>query len=146
MKHRVLYLIKDLEYIDYKTFVSSIANKKRDISIIKEERFFIRILATGAPSCYANIIANIEKFDICISTDFPEFNFNDRFDNVKTVKRDNVLKYLRDFDVEQIDTFITDHIDDLPLMKISKQNLIVCPSEVLINQLKQNSISFEVMN
>ena len=45
----------------------------------------------------------------------------------------------------EIDTFITDHIDDLPLMKISNKNIIINSNKELESQLLSNSIEFETL-
>jgi len=115
------------------------------LNILNYETFHIKILATAAPTCYANIIAKKEHFDICLGTDFLDSNFNSTFENSKKTKKENVINFLKDKKLNEIDTLVTDHIDDLPLMKLAKRTIIIKPSENLLNQLKQFSISFEVI-
>ena len=55
------------------------------------------------------------------------------------------MNYLKSENINEIDTLVTDHIDDLPLIKMAKKNIIVNPNQKLIIALKQNSISFEVI-
>lgn len=144
-KYFILKLIKHRNDIDYQEFVKSISNYKRDIPQTYDNNFDIKILATAAPSCYANIISQKENFNFCLSTDFPNSNFNQEFENCKDIKKENVMNYLKSENINEIDTLVTDHIDDLPLIKMAKKNIIVNPNQKLIIALKQNSISFEVI-
>jgi phosphoserine phosphatase len=145
MKYNVLLLLKDRKDIDYNGFVDSISSEKRAISVLNDNGYDIKILATAAPSCYASLIAQNEGFDLCLGTDFPSSGFSKTFENVKDVKRENVLQYLKSQTIDKIDTFITDHIDDFPLLEIAERNIVVNPNENLLIELKQNSISFEVL-
>jgi phosphoserine phosphatase len=145
MKYNVLSLLKNRNDIDYHEFVNSIACKKRDILALSDDSYDIKILATAAPSCYSNLIAKNEGFDLCLGTDFPSSKFDKDFENVKEVKRNNVFSYLKDLAIDEVDTFITDHIDDLPLLMLAKKNIVVDPNENMLAQLKQNSISFDVI-
>lgn len=145
MKYQVLKLLQHRTDIDYLDFLNSIYSKKRELNILNDETFHIKILATAAPTCYANIIAKKEHFDICLGTDFLDSNFNSTFENSKKTKKENVINFLKDKNLNEIDTLVTDHIDDLPLMKLAKRTIIINPSENLLNQLKQFSISFEVI-
>ncbi|GAA4815680.1 haloacid dehalogenase-like hydrolase [Litoribaculum gwangyangense] len=146
MKYNVLLLLKNRDDIDYNAFVNSITKKKNQISAVNISNFDLTILATAAPSCYANIIAKNEGFDICFGTNFPNGKFNLAFENSKNNKKENVLKYLKSQNINKINTLVTDHIDDLPLMRLASKNLIVSPDKDLLNKLKLNSISFEVIN
>jgi phosphoserine phosphatase len=143
MKYDILKSIEDTYDLDFQKFVDSILLKKRDISMLKDASFHIKILATAAPSCYANIIAKSEKFDICLATDFPNIGYNNNFENKKEIKKNNVVNYLKTIGETEINTLVTDHIDDLPLMKLAKRNLIVSPSNKFKTQLMQNQIAFE---
>lgn len=145
MKYQVLKLLKHRTDIDYLDFLNTIYIKKRELTILKDETFDIKILATAAPSCYAKIIAKKEQFDVCLGTDFPDSNFNSTFENSRKVKKENVMHYLKGKNLNEIDALVTDHIDDLDLMKLAKRTIIIAPSKNLLNQLKQFSISFEVI-
>jgi len=146
MKYKVLFLLKNRKDIDYQIFVNSVASEKRDLSQYINGGIDIKILATAAPSCYAGLIAKNEGFDLCLGTDFTSLSFNEAFENVREVKKENVLNCLKLKGAEYIDTFITDHKDDLPLIMLAKKNIIVRPNQELLTALKQNSISFEVIN
>lgn len=146
MKYNVLFLLKNRTDIDYQMFVNSVASEKRDLSRYINGGFDIKILATAAPSCYADLIAINEGFDLCLGTDFTNSSFNEAFENVREVKKENVLNCLKVKGTGQIDIFITDHKDDLPLIMLAKKNILVRPNQELLTELKQNSISFEVIN
>jgi phosphoserine phosphatase len=141
LKHNILREIRDTSFFNYSDFVSKINSKKRILPIGKEG-FDITILATAAPSCYAEIIANNEGYDICLGTNFSTNSYNQNFENIKENKRDAVMQYLSEFNIEKIDVFVTDHIDDLPLMKQSINNIIVNPSKYLIQELERSKVSF----
>ena len=70
MKYNVLFLLKNRTDIDYQMFVNSVASEKRDLSRYINGGFDIKILATAAPSCYSDLIAINEGFDLCLGTDF----------------------------------------------------------------------------
>ena len=146
MKYIVLKLLKNRNDINYEAFVATISTKKRVLQNVHINNYDIKILATAAPFCYANIVAKNEGFTICLATNFSEETFNQNFENSKNVKKERVLQYLKSIHINQIDTFITDHIDDLPLIKIAKHNIIVNPNEKLKAILKQNSISFKIVH
>jgi phosphoserine phosphatase len=146
MKYHILKAIANKTDLNYNKFVKSISLKKRNLSILKDTSFDVKILATAAPSCYANSIAKNEQFHVCLGTNFPNSNFDNDFENIKAVKKSNVIKYLANIGLTEIDTLVTDHIDDLPLMKLAKHNIIVAPNTLLQTQLKQNLISFETID
>ena len=87
MKYDILKSIATKKNIDYQNFVSSISLKKRDISILNDSSFDIKILATAAPTCYATIIAKNEALDECLGTNFPDSIFDNDYDNIKEVKK-----------------------------------------------------------
>ena len=144
MKYNILKSIKNDTKIDYNSFVQNLSENKRNINLIKDDSFDLKILATAAPLCYSDIIAKNEGFDYCIATKFPELNYTDDFENSKEIKMQNVQNYLSENNIDNIEVLITDHIDDLPLMKLSKHNIIVNPDSDLEKVLNANKISFEV--
>ncbi|RED48416.1 HAD family hydrolase [Seonamhaeicola aphaedonensis] len=143
MKYSILKMVSKTN-IDFIEFVKLIEAKKNDISVLKDF-FNIKILATGAPNLYANIIAKNEGFDVCLATNFPRTGFDQKFENIKEVKKNTVMNYLSGESIQEIDIFVTDHIDDLPLMKNAKRNILVAPNQETKSFLEQNKISFEVL-
>lgn len=144
MKYYIIKAIQN-QNIDYSRFVNNISTFKRSFPEIKSNEFHIKILATAAPSNYASIISENENFNVCLATKFTKTEFNNEFENIKEIKKNNVIKYLKNIDIHEIDTLITDHIDDLPLMKLSRTNIIINPSSKLKSELKQHHISYKII-
>ena len=142
MKYFILEQIESCK-IDYNDFVSSIEKYKRNINELKDSRYNVKILATAAPYCYASIIAKNEKFNVCLGTKFDKKSFKIDFENRGEVKKDKVLQYLKSLRRNQIDTFITDHLDDLPLIKITRKTIIYGPTKIIEDQLKKSAITFK---
>ena len=143
LKYKVLELIKN-EDIDYQDFILKLSKHKNEIEEIADSSFDVKILATAAPSCYAKYIAKTEGFDECLATDFPEDGFSTDFENLRERKKENLLDYFKKNNLKSVDVFITDHIDDLPIIKIAKKNIIINPNQKFSNWLKENLINFEV--
>ena len=144
MKFDILKALSNKSQVDYSRFVNGISKFKRDLQIEKS-KFDLTILATAAPNCYAEIIAKNANFDVCLATNYPNSNFNAEFENSKEIKKINLINYLAKKDIKTIDTFVTDHMDDLPIMKLSTRNMVVNPNRRLENELKRNHIDFEVI-
>lgn len=144
MKYKILLNIKNRTDIDYKAFVDRLNKHKHSLHSLNKNEYDIKILATAAPSCYANIIANNNNFDYCSATNFPEGRYSSDFENIKEVKKINVMKILNDQHILKIEAIITDHLDDLPLMKVSNHVIIVNPSNELIKQLSGHNIQFKI--
>lgn len=145
MKYNILKMLSSRSDIDYQKFVSSILLKKRNIEVLNDKSFDIKILATAAPLCYAELIAKNEKLDVCLGTNFPVSEFDSEFENIKESKKKNLINYLQHMGVTKIDTFITDHMDDMPIIKIAKRNIIVSPKNEFKEILLQNNISYETI-
>ncbi len=139
------YVLKTTEpyKLDYSRFVESIKKHKRHIEEIYNPEFSIKILATAAPSCYANIIAKNEKFDVCLATEFPTKSYSADYENKGEVKKNNVLQYLQSIGNYQLDTFVTDHLDDLPLMNVALNNVIYNPNQFIEKELYKRDITFK---
>lgn len=142
MKYSILKNIEPYK-IDCNGFVKSLEPHKRNISELNSPEFDIKILATAAPSCYANIIAKNEQFNACLATRFPEKAYHSNYENKGEVKKTNVLKYLQNTGSGGIDTFITDHLDDLPLMKSAHHVIVYAPNQFLEAELKKSAITFK---
>lgn len=145
MKYDILQSIATIGDIEYSKFVEQISSKKRNIAILKDLHFDTKILATAAPSCYADIIAKKEMFDVSLATEFIAAGFYKEFENIREVKKESVLNYLHSNGLSEIDILVTDHIDDLPLMKLAKRNILVSPSIEFKSQLEQHQIDYETI-
>ncbi|GGI58133.1 haloacid dehalogenase-like hydrolase [Winogradskyella haliclonae] len=143
LKYKALKLIKN-EDIDYQDFISKLSKHKNKIEEVTDASFDVKILASAAPSCYANLIAKTEGFDTCLATDFPEYGFSSDFENLSERKKENLLSYFEKNNLKSVDVFITDHVDDAPIIKIAKKTVIINPNTKFSNWLKENLINFEV--
>lgn len=143
MKYNILKAIEPYK-LDYHEFLEGIKKYKRHIAELTEPEFNIKILATAAPSCYGNIIAKNEKFDICIGTEFPIKLYNADYENKGEVKKKNVLQYLLSIGNQHIDTLVTDHLDDLPLLNISINNIVYNPNQFMKEELNINAITYKL--
>jgi len=142
LKFLILKRIEN-ENINYFKFVQQIQNKRRDLPI-DVNNYQLKILATGAPYNYARLIAENEGFDVCIGTRYPTKLEHpvENYENIKEVKRANVLCYLKKVDLQNcIDTFITDHLDDLPLIEIATKNIIINADKKMKAKLNSEGIN-----
>lgn len=145
LKFYTLKAVAKSTYIDNIKFVDKIDRHKRDMSFLNEKEYDLKILATAAPACYADIIARKYGFNACIATETPNSKFDKNFESYKENKKDRVLAYLKTIGLRDIDLFITDHMDDLPLIKTSKKNIIVNPDSQFEKVLQSSGAKYEVV-
>jgi phosphoserine phosphatase len=146
MKYRLLNLCSnDVTANDIKIFIDTIIPFyiNQDVfSLIKKfKRKNYRIcLSTAAPEIYVNEIANRISFDYVLCTKYSSSLFYWQ-ENIREQKAINTLML---FKAEKISPhiIITDHYDDLPLMKEVDFCYIVSPSNKTKHILKQNKISY----
>lgn len=143
MKYRVLLIIRNLK-IDYTNFISKLEKHKNQLIEVSDSSFDIKILATAAPSCYAKIISKSHGFDHCLATDFPKNGFHPKFENLGDEKKKNLQNYIESHGIKTIDVFITDHIDDAPIVKLATKSVIISPNPEFLSWLNKNLINFEV--
>ena len=144
MKYLILNTTKNQSLIDNHKFVKNILQFSNDLNkFIEDDSYEIKILATAAPKCYASIISDIYNFNCCIATEFPVDKLSWK-ENLKRIKKDNVLLYLNQFNINKIDTLITDHFDDLPLMKHSLKTILVAPNDSTIACLIKEAIPYSI--
>ena len=144
-KYFILKQIKN-QSIDYNEFVVKISKYKVEFKPVTDKAFTTKILATAAPTCYAGIIAKNEGFNVCLGTDFTESKYNSNFENSKENKKIKLESYLKSNDLEGVNLFITDHIDDAFCIKFAEQNWIVNPDDDFHKWLAKNKIPFKVCN
>ena len=145
MKYLILNATKNQSSIDNHKFIKSIQQYTNDLSkFIEDDSYEIKILATAAPMSYASIISNIYNFNSCIATGNPIDKLSWK-ENLKEVKKDNVLLYLNKFNINKIDTLITDHFDDLPLMQHSLNTILIAPTSSTTAFLKKEAIPYTII-
>ncbi|MGE5943839.1 MAG: hypothetical protein ACM31G_05820 [Flavobacteriales bacterium] len=142
MKYIILKVIEPYK-LDYHKFLDGIEKYKRNIEEMYNPKFGVKILATAAPSCYSDIIAKKERFDICLGTKFPIKLYNTDYENKGEVKKKNVFQYLKSVGGQHIDTLVTDHLDDLPLINMAINNIIYNPTQFMKEELSTNAIPYK---
>ncbi len=143
LKYKVLLLLQNVQ-IDLSPFISQLSNYKNEIEELMDTEFDIKILATAAPRFYAESIAEAEGFDVCLATKLPKDGYNKQFENLGEQKKHTLLEYLSANNLKSINVFITDHIDDAPVARIAKHNIIYNPSKAFMEWLEKNDVNFEV--
>lgn len=130
--------------LDFETFVSKLETYKNDIKEVSNSGFDIKVLATAAPYSYAQVIAKQYNFDACLATNFPKNGFVSNFENLGKQKKIRLSEYLKANALQSVDTFITDHEDDIPIVKMAQKNIIISPNKKFYNWLNENLINFEI--
>ncbi len=118
---------------------------KRVVSLLEKHREmgFVTVLSSAAPSVYAELIGTHYLFDFVCATPMPiDENW---YENVNEQKKKNTLALLEQNSLEMV-VFVTDHHDDLPLLKVEKDlNVLVSPSQKTVDLLKKQNIQYEIM-
>ncbi len=108
-----------------------------------KEKNYVTILSTAAPMPYAKIISEDFGFDHCSASEMPlgkEWK-----ENVNEQKKKNTLNMLNSFNGE-LCVFVTDHYDDLPLLRLPKEcNYVVNPSDKTKKYLDDNNIEYRLL-
>ena len=87
-------------------------------------RGHLLVLASAAPEFYAKDLADNFRLDTCLATPLPsEVVIGNWHENVGEEKLHNLQRFLRQYDAS-VDAIITDHEDDLPLLKAFSQATI----------------------
>lgn len=108
----------------------------------RKEGYFI-LLSTAAPEHYASILSERLSLDGVCATAIPKKRTGWK-ENVRSIKCENTINYLKNRDLS-LDILITDHYDDIPLLKINKEkNILVSPSQNSIEKIEDEKIKFEL--
>lgn len=102
------------------------------------------LLSTAAPINYANKIKTMFAFDGICATPMPNKGvlWNE---NVREKKCNTTLVFLQEKGLE-LDTFITDHYDDLELLKVKKRrNILVEPSVNTLKKVRECGVAFDTI-
>ena len=105
------------------------------------------ILATAAPAFYAKAIADDLRLDACLATLLPsEVVIGHWQENVGEEKVRVLQNFLKQHDL-YIDAVITDHSDDLPLLRLHPEgpNLLVRPTPKTENLIRKEQIVFQTI-
>lgn len=101
------------------------------------------ILATAAPASYAALIAQGVSLDGCIAT--PSSDTPDWRETVREEKRDQVLAFLQCHELS-LCAIITDHRDDLPLMRAAKDIVLVSPNKKTLDAVNAEGLLYGIIH
>lgn len=144
MKYKILSISESLRYSDIvDDFIEQL-----DTYINQEVLKFtkntgqnqINILATAAPEIYAKRIASKYGFQYCIST--PAISKNNWYENIRDRKRKTLKNLLNTLNLNYIDIVLSDHHDDIAIMKLAKKIYLVNATKRTKNFLKENQLSY----
>ena len=112
---------------------------------VKRRSGYYICLSTAAPESYAQIISDRLEFEGFCASSIPVNKDRDWHENVREVKKNNTLRFLKERDIE-MSILITDHYDDLPLLYEKKEcNYLVNPSLKTLDYCKAACIRFELL-
>lgn len=135
--------LSDSDWNSIATRVLTHVNPDVDIFISKEKRNGARIcLATAAPEEYASIIAETLDMEYCLATVFTPY-FSDYSENKGDIKLDAIQDLMTNENLD-MSAFLTDHHDDLPVMKaFPEQTILISPSRKTRTRFdSQKALSF----
>jgi len=144
MKYKVLQISEAQhfkKYIDDFVGTLDIYLNNEVLKFVKNDNT-INILATAAPELYANKIADIYGFEYCLAT--PSTNNKQWYENIREKKKNTLLTLMNSMKIDKVDIVITDHHDDIPIMKLANQILLVAPSKQTIQLLEKNIINQDI--
>lgn len=149
MKYWILRVTQSFMTESYlRNFVSQIKNKKNGKVVELCQNFrqagYFMLLSTAAPENYVRLLCLDFLFDDYCASPLPQQGTLWK-ENVCEQKRNNTLSLLQKKNV-MLDVMITDHYDDLPLLKEKKRrNILVSPTVKTIDKLSQLNIKYEIL-
>ncbi len=141
MKYKILRISEKESYsLHVDTFVQSL--DKEINPTVKEfaNEHVVSILATAAPSLYAQKIAQKYNFTYAIST--PSTSHKPWSENIREKKAEALEYLLESLDAKECDTVLSDHYDDIYIMRYAKRIYLVNPSEKTEEIVKNEGLSF----
>lgn len=101
-----------------------------------------KVLATAAPSVYAEKVGRLMGFDIVISSKPIDGTI---VEVIREKKCNLVLSYAASEDMS-INNFFTDHHDDVFLAQFADHNYLVDPSIISLGRFRDFGINFDIIN
>lgn len=130
--------------IEYFAKIISSKINENVLSVLKlyRKNGYYVCLSTAAPALYAKVIKQRYGLNGLCAT--PAYSSDEEWkENIRKTKCGNTLKYLKENDAT-LAIFLTDHYDDLELLKIPKErNILVNPSRKTLKILNENKVTFE---
>lgn len=138
---------------DISSFIESFAKRMQrwiDSRVVKElndyvEKGYYAFLSTAAPLLYVQPIVDKTNLDIgeVLATGFP--GNDDWRENCREEKARRTLERIQTHS-QELAVLMTDHLDDLPLLKIPKErNVLVNPTEATIRAVSMYGIPYDVV-
>jgi len=145
MKYKILKISEKSYYQGYLIeFVESISKYlNKNVFNYLQDKNSIYILATAAPDLYASHIAKKYNFDHCIAT--PSTDIEPWDENIRIEKQKNLKLLLESLKVEKANIVITDHHDDIPILALGIERLLVNPSQLSEEKIKENNIDYNIL-
>jgi len=113
----------------------------------KQEEYII-VLSSAAPEYYLKYFIQQypDLFDYTLSTPTPKSNQDLSWnENIREIKCKRTVTFLQINNLE-FTFFLTDHYDDIPLLKVHKsKNILISPSNYTIEKLTKNNVKFEIL-
>ncbi len=107
----------------------------------------IRCLSTAAPENYAAFIGRLLKFDFVLATNSNDLRRRKWVENIGENKKISLLSHIEENNLSfNLDTLITDHFDDIPLMRIFDKVILINPSEDTIQRIKTLRLKISIIN
>lgn len=119
-------------------------SNKRVLDVIRyyKEKSYGVIIATAAPANYATWIADRVHVGVCLATSMDVDGNWEEFSGER--KLQGVMQYLNKAGGE-LTTVVTDHYDDLPLLKYNLgRNIIISPSKKTLKMLEWANVRHEI--
>lgn len=111
------------------------------IELMKKHDEATYVLSTAAPIQYVQYLARLLpiQFDFVFASRIIDMELYDNSGVSKVISFENVYKNAK------CDLFITDHYQDIPMMKFSARTILVNPSKETLTLVNSNAISSEVL-
>jgi len=145
MKYSILQISEKeiyLKYIDEFVEELSVYVNTKVMSYLDDTNN-VTILATAAPLVYVELFSKKFKFDYTTAT--PLSSDENWFENIRGKKKETLNKVLLSIDKNHCDLVVSDHHDDIGIMELSKNILLVNPSEKSIALLEEKNIGFTII-
>lgn len=132
------------EFVD--TLYKTVENRVLEVSLEYKKKGYRIYLSTAAPELY--VIPFLSKlkfeFDEVICSPIPNSSIEWK-ENLNENKKQNTLSLLAS-QGDELAVILTDHKDDLPLLRINKEkNILVHPNESSLQAVKLENIPYELL-
>lgn len=149
MQRTVLFMQRKSRMDDFVEEELLLVNQRVKAEVERfRNRGHLLVLATAAPSFYAKAIADDLRLDACLATLLPsEVVIGEWHENVGETKVQSLQHFLQQHEAH-IAAIITDHQDDIPLLRFHSAgpNLLVSPSSDFLRMAEKENICFETID